>query len=447
MENRSISSTSSVVAGAVLGALCVAGVWCAAYGIRGGHALTVLTVSHASLGALLGISLVIRGRVGGLGGFLAATTVLLTGPIVLGVASPFLAVLSRTGRISLLSIAFALIWAAAVAGARPLWGKLLLGLTVAAALSGLLLLPQPTTDLQAMRLPTLPIDSTAPLSRVAIIGIDGGDWRVLDPMIQAGELPTIAGLIERGTHGVLNSIEPMYSPVVWTTIFSGMTPTEHGISDWYSATAANRKVPLLWEIVGASDEPAITLNVPGSWPARPFPGAIVAGFPMPRLMVSATRIAGQFLGRVVTSSNREGIVPNVIWSERNGHVPLGREQILARTLVRHPVIESAIRRRWLAGQIHALDLTIDGSLSDEGSLRLNAQGQDLSLRRGDWSPWIDIDIGSHSAFPRIRRLESGDLYVTPPFQSPRSPRFKFLAGNVSPEEIAPDGRYVVEGVG
>lgn len=447
MESGIKSIGFSAVAGAVLGASCSAGVWCAAYGIWGGQGLAILLLSHALVGALLGILLVVRGRVDGSGGFFAATTLLLTGPIVLGVVSPLLGVLTRTGRISLFLIVAGLVCVAAIGGARPLWGKLLLGLATAAGLASLLLLPQPTSDLQPMRLTELPIDSNAPLSRVAILGIDGGDWRVLDPMIQAGELPAIARLVERGTRGVLNSIEPMYSPVVWTTIFSGMTPEEHGIRDWYSATAANRKVPLLWEIVGASDEPAITLNVPGSWPTRPFPGAIVAGFPMPRLMVSATEIAGQFLGRVVTSSNREGIVPNVIWSERNGHVPLGREQILASTLVRHPLLESAIRRRWLTGTIHTLDLTIDGSLSDEGPLQLNAQGQDLSLRRGEWSSWIDINIGSHPAFLRIRRLQSGDLYVTPPFQSPRSPRFNFIAGDVTPEEVAPDNRYVVEGVG
>jgi hypothetical protein len=94
-----------------------------------------------------------------------------------------------------------------------------------------------------------------------------------------------------------------------------------------------------------------------------------------------------------------------------------------------------------------LDLTIEGSLSDKGPLRLDAEGQALSLRRGEWSSWIDIKIGSHPAFLRIRRLESGDLYVTPPFQSPRSPRFNFIAGDATPEEVAPDDHYIVEGVG
>jgi hypothetical protein len=168
---------------------------------------------------------------------------------------------------------------------------------------------------------------------------------------------------------------------------------------------------------------------------------------MPRLVISESRVAGQFLGKVVTAGARSGIVPSLPWTGRQQSIPLGREQILARTRLRHPIFEAGIRRRWLTGVVDSIELTISEPLQNEQALQVEADGQRFTLRRGDWSPWLDVEVGNQSAFLRIRRLASGDLYVTPPFQSPRAPRFVFRAGAVSSEDIAPDGRYIVEGVG
>ena len=39
--------------------------------------------------------------------------------------------------------------------------------------------------------------------RVLIVGWDGADWDILDPMLERGELPNLAKLIDAGQKGVV----------------------------------------------------------------------------------------------------------------------------------------------------------------------------------------------------------------------------------------------------
>jgi hypothetical protein len=52
--------------------------------------------------------------------------------------------------------------------------------------------------------------------KVVIIGLDGATWRVIEPMMQRGELPHLERLVRDGTSGRLMSFEPIESPRVWT---------------------------------------------------------------------------------------------------------------------------------------------------------------------------------------------------------------------------------------
>ncbi|HBL27344.1 MAG TPA: hypothetical protein DD490_10970, partial [Acidobacteria bacterium] len=67
---------------------------------------------------------------------------------------------------------------------------------------------------------------------VLFVGLDGADWEMLDPYLQAGLLPNLAALSHEGRTGVLTSIQPPLSPLVWTTEMTGVSPIEHGILDF-----------------------------------------------------------------------------------------------------------------------------------------------------------------------------------------------------------------------
>jgi hypothetical protein len=120
-----------------------------------------------------------------------------------------------------------------------------------------------------------------PTSRVAIIGVDGCDWDVLGPLVEAGRLPTFARLMREGTYGPLLSMEPLVSPRIWTTIATGRLPSEHGIEDFVNASgvpvnASMRRVPTVWEIASASGGVVNVIGWYVTWPVDDVRGAMIS---------------------------------------------------------------------------------------------------------------------------------------------------------------------------
>ena len=107
-----------------------------------------------------------------------------------------------------------------------------------------------------------PRDKAARLSarRLIIVGVDGGDWMNLRPLIDAGKLPNFAKLVHDGATGPLRSEEPMLSPLLWTTMATGRLPEQHGVLNFTAVdpkTGArapvsrhNRKVDAFWNMLG-----------------------------------------------------------------------------------------------------------------------------------------------------------------------------------------------------
>jgi predicted AlkP superfamily phosphohydrolase/phosphomutase/Flp pilus assembly protein TadD len=85
----------------------------------------------------------------------------------------------------------------------------------------------------------------SPPRKLIILGVDGGDWVNLDPLIEAGKLPNFARLVREGATGPLRTIEPMLSPLLWTTMATGKDPVDHGILNFTIADpATGKKVPI-----------------------------------------------------------------------------------------------------------------------------------------------------------------------------------------------------------
>ncbi len=128
--------------------------------------------------------------------------------------------------------------------------------------------------------------SAPPRPRVMVVGWDGADWALLDPLLQAGKLPHLARLVARGRTYDLSTFEPMASPLIWTTIATGRTPVDHGVADFQETdpksrvllpvTSRSRKVPALWNAASAR---GITVGVVGwwaTWPAEKVKGFLVS---------------------------------------------------------------------------------------------------------------------------------------------------------------------------
>ena len=121
--------------------------------------------------------------------------------------------------------------------------------------------------------------------KLLIIGLDGADWHLINPMLEAGELPNLGRLIEKGVHGDLRSLEPLAkSPAIWTTIATGKSPAEHGIRSFVDRvhgrplTRNIRRARALWNIFSSVNR---TVGVVGwlmSWPAEKVNGFVVSDY-------------------------------------------------------------------------------------------------------------------------------------------------------------------------
>ncbi|HEY8859683.1 MAG TPA: alkaline phosphatase family protein, partial [Gaiellales bacterium] len=68
-------------------------------------------------------------------------------------------------------------------------------------------------------------------NRVLVVGWDGADWDVLDPLLRAGDLPNLAALAQRGARGVARSVQPSHSWAAWPSFLTGVDPAGHGVFD------------------------------------------------------------------------------------------------------------------------------------------------------------------------------------------------------------------------
>jgi predicted AlkP superfamily phosphohydrolase/phosphomutase len=118
--------------------------------------------------------------------------------------------------------------------------------------------------------------------RFLVIGIDGGEWRVIRQLWSAGKLPHLRSLADRGAATTLHTAYNS-SPVIWTTIATGVIPAKHGITDFVVPTprgdvpisSAVRKVPALWNMLTAARRRVGVFGWWGSWPAEEINGVVV----------------------------------------------------------------------------------------------------------------------------------------------------------------------------
>jgi predicted AlkP superfamily phosphohydrolase/phosphomutase len=114
---------------------------------------------------------------------------------------------------------------------------------------------------------------------VLLVGVDAASWSNLEPLLREGRLPTLARLRAAGAWGELQSLRQILSPVVWTTIVTGVDPETHGILDFVHDgvpyTSNSRRAPALWEILPRYGQRGAFLYWWVSWPAEPVAGLIV----------------------------------------------------------------------------------------------------------------------------------------------------------------------------
>jgi predicted AlkP superfamily phosphohydrolase/phosphomutase len=124
----------------------------------------------------------------------------------------------------------------------------------------------------------------AQVTPLVLIGIDGADWREINPLLARGRLPEISRLTRNGSSGALTTFRPTLSPSIWTSIATGQPPLRHGIRDFLEPgsgipyTSNTRLVPALWTLIG---DAGLRVGVVGwwvTWPAEAVNGQMISAY-------------------------------------------------------------------------------------------------------------------------------------------------------------------------
>lgn len=81
-----------------------------------------------------------------------------------------------------------------------------------------------------------------------MLGFDGATWNIINSLIEGGDLPGVRRIMENGVHARLRTTVPLFTPIIWTTIYTGADWEKHGIRNFFN-TANDIKVPRIWDVL------------------------------------------------------------------------------------------------------------------------------------------------------------------------------------------------------
>jgi len=140
---------------------------------------------------------------------------------------------------------------------------------------------------------------------LVVLGLDGLDMALVGPMMERGEMPNLAR-IASGARGSVEPLKPLLSPLLWTTIATGVGPETHHILDFLErgpqgtmvpVTSQSRRAPALWNMLSAAGR---SVAVIGWWAT--FPAERVRG------VMLSDRVSAQLYGKGAESLRRPGVM-------------------------------------------------------------------------------------------------------------------------------------------
>jgi predicted AlkP superfamily phosphohydrolase/phosphomutase len=125
--------------------------------------------------------------------------------------------------------------------------------------------------------------------KLILFGVDGATWTLFDKFIANGDLPNFEHVVKNGSHGTLMSTVPAVTVPSWTSMFTGVNPGKHGITDFilnidgkFSFGTSNfRRVDTIWQIMSKHSAKPIVVNEPATFPPDKIDGIMTTGLMTP----------------------------------------------------------------------------------------------------------------------------------------------------------------------
>jgi predicted AlkP superfamily phosphohydrolase/phosphomutase len=274
--------------------------------------------------------------------------------------------------------------------------------------------------------------------KVVVVGLDGMEPSIVEPMLERGELPNLARLRASGGYSRCRTTFPAQTPVAWSTFATGVNPGGHGIFDFIrrdpktylpdlalnryeqksaflppKAVNLRRGTPV-WSLLSDAGIPSVVLRCPCTYPPDDFKGRMLSGMGVPDLRGG--------LGTATFYSSADGVAPG-----ESEHVvriaPDGRGTVKTQLVgPRNPKTRGDA----------AVDLTLEiDRAAKRVTVRSDGQPKALEVREGEWSDWLHVkfklgmlqSVTGMVRFHVVRLEPHVELYASPVNFEAGSPMF------------------------
>lgn len=125
------------------------------------------------------------------------------------------------------------------------------------------------------------------MTKFLVLGIDGADFDILNPLFDAGRMPNLQGLVENGVRGPLRSTVPPSTCPGWQSFYTGKDPGNIGIFGFRNFEAGSYDVHVpdssdlreatYWELLGDEEVRTGVVGGPFTYPPQAINGFMVSG--------------------------------------------------------------------------------------------------------------------------------------------------------------------------
>ena len=294
--------------------------------------------------------------------------------------------------------------------------------------------------------------------KAIVIGLDGLEPTIVEPMMERGELPAFARLRREGCYSRLATTYPAQTPVAWSSFSTGTNPGAHGVFDFVARDPATylpdfgltrierprnmfspprvrnqRRGQPFWNLLAAAGVPSIILRCPCTFPPDEMRGRMLSGVGVPDLRGSQS--TGTF------------------YTQQQGAQAKDSEQIVmlnaaGDSFLTHLIGPRNTRENPPVDTRAEIRVEVD---RPAGRVRIHTGGAPamVGLARGEWSPWVRVKfkisalqaVSGQVRFFLCALSPHLEFYVSPANFDPAAPLFpistpasyaKDLAGEIGP---------------
>jgi len=120
-------------------------------------------------------------------------------------------------------------------------------------------------------------DRSDAIKKCSVLGIDGGTFRILKPLMEKGYMSNLKNIRDNGVYGGLDSTIPSHTAAAWSSFATGCNPGKHGVFEWSNrkqdeaddiVDSRSIQSTTFYEILERKGKTCCLINLPLSFPPR-----------------------------------------------------------------------------------------------------------------------------------------------------------------------------------